>query len=1558
MEEPEDNMVQVRKSHKVEQMVAKWLRLTRDHSQRNRGATDGATSNTNPPSTPLKVMVKINKDPLLDHGFMVSEETPVCVKSVTAGGPAEGKLFPGDQIIKINNIPLEAISQEHIDNIIRECGNTVTVTVFRNTSGPKSSFITEEKRARLKSNPVKVRFAQEVIVNGYAQGNSLLFMPNVLKVYLENGQTKAFRFEKNTTVKDIILTLKSKLSIRRIEHFALVLKERYSVSKVYLLHDDEIIEQVVQKREPRDYRCLFRVCFLPRDPLVLLQDDPVAFEYLYLQSCNDVLLEKFAMEMKCNTAIRLAALQIQECILSSKQSQKVSMKYIEKDWGIENFVSPTLLHNMKEKDIRKAINYHLKNNHSLIAPGQKQLISTAQVRLNYLNILGDLRTYGGKTFNVTLLLQDRESFITLLVGAKYGVSQIINSKLNIINQLTNFHSIRKLELTFECDKVSMVNIYLVDVKSLTLLLESHHAKDLVCLIAGYHRLYVNSTDSIFSWPGNYQNQTVTSEEGDEARGLSDSESSSDIDSSVDMSIELHKLRNGFIQPLTEEDEDIENTESEATDSDCLREDVQEETSCSTGDVSDLNDETTSQEGITYERSFSADSMEELQTETSVSSTSCPQSYGEISEEDDKDSVTGKSGCESVTKKCCMEEFNVSFHQCSADSLISTQTLTEYYTNNINKPVTCSSPGFSQSENSYTTESCTQCPRDVSGSHAQGNVSWSSLSHGLLTELPPIPLPAADGDLSSEVLTIPILDPPLGFQDSSSEDEFFDAAEKFTETECPIDAKFNGTGTDLESACIMGIEEKWNAQTRNGTGMDIKRFSRNAEKMHFLPKDLYGVNAVLPQCYPSKGEDHMCCYEKENLVSRMQQSLTLSSLTSTENEPALLETKPIGPLKSISICAHKKVTSDLMEMEPDTMETKSVTEAITVITPVSATRYPCDPDTTEGSAPKADCSEGGEITNKPVLSLELLGTDCSNMEECSNPSGVILELSHTYSQNLIEDKTYNVTTVSCTDEQQALNAISLNVKEQGEAIVKDNIVLEKEDECAQWMDMDQNGTSPRQTLHQIDTKENAFTFKEEIENCDRGGSCYQDDNGSITSQIYLVMPSGDQAMFPENSVLEDEISSRRNSSEGDKESKDAYSLKMSRLLLNLNRVSFKTFGMVKHLASPTSEPKMEVCSVKSPNISEFPKEPAEDGLRGCFSRIEQSSHQTESLVPPTQTNINELSATALCPQDKNPLQEVSSLENTSQLLYEVDNTATQESATPTRQTECPPSQSSSLQQTRYKLDLNVDSRISAALTTDTDKEPDNQLSMGGKEACGCQIIYGNCFRTLDTDVNDENKDLANSTQQSSPKTTPPDSGSPLSQYLTIFTRQNDETTLNGCYFVVPKTDAISKHEVLLQFKDKRYNMPNGFGLIQNDIMKLLNVLKEFPRESHVEEECAILISSTKQELDTESKKLMSACQKSIKVGQAPVEMLLGVSESFQILIQLTAICLQFTICLHCAERHAEVLSNLTEVVMTYKTFVQASEDACSRGSDDLSMKVLAQQCTALTAGVFCLTQLFK
>jgi hypothetical protein len=48
-----------------------------------------------------------------------------------------------------------------------------------------------------------------------------------------------------------------------------------------------------------------------------------------LQSCSDVLQERFAVEMKCNSALRLAALHIQERIYACAQPQKISLKYIE-----------------------------------------------------------------------------------------------------------------------------------------------------------------------------------------------------------------------------------------------------------------------------------------------------------------------------------------------------------------------------------------------------------------------------------------------------------------------------------------------------------------------------------------------------------------------------------------------------------------------------------------------------------------------------------------------------------------------------------------------------------------------------------------------------------------------------------------------------------------------------------------------------------------------------------------------------------------------------------------------------------------------------------------------------------------------------------------------------------------------------------------------------------------------------------------------------------------------------------------------------------------------------
>uniref|UniRef100_A0A8U8CFX7 Uncharacterized protein n=1 Tax=Geospiza parvula TaxID=87175 RepID=A0A8U8CFX7_GEOPR len=527
----ETSLIHARKTCRIEQMVAKWLHRSRDSLV---AAMDSAGDSAGQPPSRAKVTVTVYKDLVLQHyGFEICPGLPLTIASVTAGSTADGKLQPGDQLIMINSSSVDGLSVERAASLIR-C--VTHVSPCPRSHGVPSSFLTEEKRARLKTNPVKVRFAEEVLLNGHSQVSllcplSLLFMPNVLKVYLENGQTKAFRFERSTTVKDIVLTLQEKLSIRSIAHFALVLEEQYNLAKIHLLHEEELIAQVVQKRDSHDYRCLFRVCFVPRDPLDLLQEDPVAFEYLYLQSCSDVLQERFAVEMKCSVALRLAALHIQERISACAQPQKVSLKYIERDWGIENFISPTLLRNMRGKDIKKAISYHLKRNQVLLDPRQKHALNAVQVRLSYLQILGELKMYSGMIFNATMMLQDRESYVALLVGARHGVSQIVNSKLNIASSLAEFPSISRVELSEDSERVSTVKIYLQDLKVLTLLLESNSAKDLVCLIAGYYRLLVDANASIFTWGDkNQQLHRVSAEEGYESRACSDSEDSCEPDS--------------------------------------------------------------------------------------------------------------------------------------------------------------------------------------------------------------------------------------------------------------------------------------------------------------------------------------------------------------------------------------------------------------------------------------------------------------------------------------------------------------------------------------------------------------------------------------------------------------------------------------------------------------------------------------------------------------------------------------------------------------------------------------------------------------------------------------------------------------------------------------------------------------------------------------------------------------------------------------------------------------------------------------------------------------------
>ncbi|KAM7365361.1 hypothetical protein PAMP_016294 [Pampus punctatissimus] len=367
----------------------------------------------------------------------------------------------------INDEPVSSAPRERVIDLVRSCKESIMLTVVQPYP-----------------NPVK--------------DNSLLFMPNVLKVYLENGQTKSFRFDSSTSIKDVILTLQEKLSIKCIEHFSLMLEHRTegSGSKLLLLHEQEMLTQVTRRPSSDKMKCFFRISFVPRDPVELLRRDAVAFEYLYVQSCNDVVFERFGSELKYDAALRLAALQMYILTMTTRQSQKVSLKYIQKEWGLSLFLPPAVLSSMKEKNIKKALTHILKTNQNLVPPGKK--LTALQAKVHYLRYLSELRLYGGREFKSILLQGEKQTEVTLLVGPRYGISHVINTRTNLVALLADFSHVNRIEILTEDETNVRLELHVLDVRPITLIMESSDAMNLACLTAGYYRLLVDSRRSIFS----------------------------------------------------------------------------------------------------------------------------------------------------------------------------------------------------------------------------------------------------------------------------------------------------------------------------------------------------------------------------------------------------------------------------------------------------------------------------------------------------------------------------------------------------------------------------------------------------------------------------------------------------------------------------------------------------------------------------------------------------------------------------------------------------------------------------------------------------------------------------------------------------------------------------------------------------------------------------------------------------------------------------------------------------------------------------------------------------
>uniref|UniRef100_T1I9V3 FERM domain-containing protein n=1 Tax=Rhodnius prolixus TaxID=13249 RepID=T1I9V3_RHOPR len=249
---------------------------------------------------------------------------------------------------------------------------------------------------------------------------------------------------------------------------------------------------VASRPGTHNLRCLFRVAFVPSDPCDLAQKDLAAFEYFYLQCCNDVVQERYAPELKYDVALRLAALHIhQHCLANNIQPSKITVKSVERDFGLERFVPSSLLETMKRKELRKVLTHLLKLNYTMTGTSHKCL-TALQAKLYYLTIISQLPSYGAKCFPTNSMDSTVENVI--LVSPKLGISQITGLRNNIPIPVAEIEQLSMVSLEKEDHLLSTVTLYLPSTpnKELRLTVEERDAEELVLVLQGYYKLFTNN----------------------------------------------------------------------------------------------------------------------------------------------------------------------------------------------------------------------------------------------------------------------------------------------------------------------------------------------------------------------------------------------------------------------------------------------------------------------------------------------------------------------------------------------------------------------------------------------------------------------------------------------------------------------------------------------------------------------------------------------------------------------------------------------------------------------------------------------------------------------------------------------------------------------------------------------------------------------------------------------------------------------------------------------------------------------------------------------------------
>lgn len=239
---------------------------------------------------------------------------------------------------------------------------------------------------------------------------------------------------------------------------------------------------------------------------------------------------------------------------------------------------------------------------------------------------------------------------------------------------------------------------------------------------------------------------------------------------------------------------------------------------------------------------------------------------------------------------------------------------------------------------------------------------------------------------------------------------------------------------------------------------------------------------------------------------------------------------------------------------------------------------------------------------------------------------------------------------------------------------------------------------------------------------------------------------------------------------------------------------------------------------------------------------------------------------------------------------------------------------------------------------------------GMDKCSCQLPYVSCFHRPDEDRKQETT-IPMCSMVLQPVTTPPSTSCGL------------PGTSVGSYPIPIAWDGALGPEVqaLSQLKDQAWTSPADFPCFLAYTTELQEVVGNLSgnRAAHLQDRCAEQGAESKDALGSASQDLLSSCKELLKTERPLEELQEVLRVTFDHLVQLAVACFQVTHCQLCRQRQQELSAALVDVVGTYHQLVQAvHQQLCRQGCPDLGTTLLTRQHTALTAAMVCLLQHFR